>query len=103
MAGDERWGNLYLYGCTVCALHLIASALVGVFHSEARVTLPWVDQNRIAGCFRRIVPFGCAAAAMAKHEVYLLHHCGRFGAAAQPNGAMRRCDKLPRHRNASFP
>jgi hypothetical protein len=29
MAADERWGNLYLYGCTACEFPVIAINPVG--------------------------------------------------------------------------
>ena len=61
MAADERWGNLYLYGCTVGALRFIA-----------QTSQPTVRYRRGGS-----LPFGCGAVASAKHEVYLINRAHR--------------------------
>ncbi|GID04621.1 hypothetical protein TMM008_18230 [Pseudomonas sp. 008] len=43
-------------------------------------------------------PFGCAAVVNPASQAYLMYRGDWFGAAAQPNGAVRRSDKPPRHK-----
>jgi hypothetical protein len=60
MAGDERWSNHYLYGCTAKAVAFV--------------------------CCSQNAPFGCEAGAMMNFGLYLKVVVSGFGAAVRSIG-----------------
>lgn len=81
MAADERWSNLYLYGCTARAFRVIATNGISLLHLTLSAG-PATDSFS--------APFGCEAVTLMKSGLYLTKlcsqvlghcatHCGQVG------------------------
>ncbi|GID06412.1 hypothetical protein TMM008_36140 [Pseudomonas sp. 008] len=55
----------------------------------------WLALNPVA---RELAPARLRSSRKPGYTVCLLNRVGRFGAASQPNGAVRRSDKPPHHK-----
>jgi hypothetical protein len=96
MAGDERRGNLYLYGCTVYALLLVALVLfrdVCWFSHECSDTV---------GCARQLPTRDCSRSA-AQQSPWRNMRYTCYITVAGSRAAVAQRGLNSRNRNASFP